>query len=198
MLYINSNAIYYYFSDPEAERPSLPSLGSLLGAVRGSAVLVRHLLTWWPESLCIRKWQLSMSSPYGSSTVISALPILSHLFLPPGRQVLLSPLYTRGKWCLLSWSWILNPSLAYFHAISMTCTVFYNIMLSLVSSSYFLIPEISHLLLLVTSLTQSVTKGIQVTIVYCVFTVDAPMALGHIIRGSQCVLVGCLWVSFSS
>lgn len=38
-------------------------------------------------------------------------------------------------------------------------------------TSDFLIPEISHLLLLVTSLTQSVAKGIQVTIVYCVLTV---------------------------
>lgn len=57
-------------------------------------------------------------------------------------------------------------------------------------NSTFLIPDISHLL---------PTKGAkanQVRMVYCVYVV--PIILGHIIMVSQCVSVGCIWVSVCS
>ena len=84
---------------------------------------------------------------------------------------------------------------------------FYDTVLSLAMSccflcrhptSYFLIPHISHLLLSL-DLSDPINNQSRPaqTITVCLLF-DAPIALGHIIGVSQCVLVGFVWISLSS
>lgn len=83
---------------------------------------------------------------------------------------------------------------------------FYDTVLSLAMSccflrphttSYFLIPDISHLFLSL-DLSDPINNQSRPAQIITVCLFDAPIALGHIIGVSQCVLVGFMWICLSS
>lgn len=192
---------FCYFSDPETKNSNLPTAYfSLLGAVHGAEGLGWTLaqesgFIFFEKgdqihklSLCVKdcaKYIAYIISPFLTNWKINITIFIVYI-----RKMLLAELELnfKPKFCRFPCSFcdtVLSPA--------MSCCF-----LCPHTTSYFLIPDISHLFLSLdlSDPINNQSRPAQIITVCLLF--DAPIALGHIIGVSHCVLVGFMWISLSS